>query len=325
MIQKTYDNLDALKITKNRHMLVVRDRFFSFYDLDLSGILTKFDVFLVNTRYKDVKKAVKILRENNCDFIVAIGGGSCIDTAKVIKYYNRIDIPFVAIPTTSGTGSETTHFAVIYRNEKKNSLADIRLLPNYVILEPMFLKTLPLYQKKCGLLDSLAQSIESWWSIRTTTLSMNYNQKAIKLIMDNIDDDFNNNDEENRNMLLAADFSGKAINLTTTTATHSLSYQLTTLYDTPHGHAVALCLPKFWAYMKNYNSIANVLGQSDYKSAIDYLETLLMKWKILPPKNANIDDLDQFVASIIIQRLNNNLQTLNQMVIRGIYKKILEV
>jgi len=324
-MQQTFYDYSAFEIIKDKKPLLVCDNAFDSFGIELPCKFARFSDFTANPLYEDVKEGVKVLRKNKCDSIVAIGGGSSIDTAKGIKYYNHVNIPIMAVPTTSGTGSEATHFAVIYKNGEKHSIADERLLPDYVILQPDSLKFLPVYQKKCTMLDALCQAIESWWSKKTTPESIGYSQKAIPLILDNMDSYLKNEVEGNKNMLIAANLAGKAINITTTTAPHAMSYKLTSLYGLPHGHAVALCLPKVWRYMKNYNDIAKTLGQHNYEEAVLFFEDLLQSMEILPPQNASEEDLDILTSAVNTQRLYNNPIQLKKDVIKVLYKKILGV
>ena len=304
---------------------MVCDAAFDSLNIELPISFARFSDYSSNPRLEDVKAGVKALRGNNCDCIVAIGGGSSIDTAKCIKFYSHVDLPLMAVPTTSGTGSEATHFAVIYKNGKKHSIADERLMPDYVILQPQLLKTLPAYQRKCTMLDALCQAIESWWSRMATPESIEYSKTAIKLLLDNMDSYLKNEDEGNNNMLRASNLAGKAINITTTTAPHAMSYKLTSLYGLPHGHAVALCLPKVWRYMENFDHIANALGKKNHEEAVLFLEDLMQRLGIIPPKIADYDDLDVLAASVNIQRLRNNPVRLSRDTIKKLYKEILEV
>ena len=324
-MQQTFYDFSAFEILKDKKPLLVCDGAFDSFGIQLPCEYVRFSGFTSNPLYEDAKAGVKILRKNKCDFIVAIGGGSSIDTAKGIKYYNHVDIPIMAVPTTSGTGSEATHFAVIYKDGEKHSIADERILPHYVILEPNLLKSLPLYQKKCTMLDALCQAIESWWSRKATPESIEYSRQAIKLILDNIDSYLKNEPEGNKNMLSASNLAGKAINITTTTAPHAMCYKLTSLYGLPHGHAAALCLPKVWRYMKNFDDIAKTLGQQNHEEAVSFFEGLLQRLEIFPPQNTSDDDLELLTNSVNIQRLNNNPVRLNKDIINTLYKEILEV
>jgi alcohol dehydrogenase class IV len=304
-------------------VLLVCDSAFDSFKIDLPCTFVRFNGFASNPRYEYVIAGVEIIKIKNCDFIVAIGGGSSIDVAKCIKYYSRLDIPIMAVPTTSGSGSEATRFAVIYIDGEKQSIADDGILPEYVVLQPDLLKTLPVYQKKCTMLDSLCQAIESWWSKKASPESITYSRKAIQLILDNMSGYLINADEGNRNMLTASNFAGKAINLTTTTAPHAMSYKLTSLYGLPHGHAVAICLPKVWRYMRNYNTIAEALGQKNCEEAVVFFEQMLQTLQILPPANVSPDDLDILTNSVNTQRLDNHPVSLERETIKALYQEIL--
>ena len=324
-MQQTFYDFSAFEVLKDKKPLLVCDNAFDSFGIELPFEYVRFSAFKSNPLYEDVKAGVKVLRQNKCDSIIAIGGGSSIDTAKGITYYNHVDIPVMAIPTTSGTGSEATHFAVIYKGGEKHSIADEGLLPDYVILQPDMLKTLPLYQKKCTMLDALCQAIESWWSRKATTESIKHAKDAITLILGHMDSYLNNENDGNKYMLTASNLAGKAINITTTTAPHAMSYKLTSLYDLPHGHAAALCLPKVWRHMRDFDDIAKVLGKQNYEEAASFFEQLLQRLEILPPQSASDEDLEILTNSVNIQRLRNNPVRLDRNVIRSLYKEILEV
>ena len=168
--------------------------------------MVKFSDFTPNPFYEQVCNGIKLLKQSQCDTILAVGGGSAIDVAKCIKLAvlakegnaaiipplvsQRLPIegaktPFIAIPTTAGTGSESTHNAVMYYEGAKQTVTNDGVLPDYAILEPSVLKTLPLYQKKCTMMDALCQGIESWWSINSTNESKVYSKKTVELIMAN--------------------------------------------------------------------------------------------------------------------------------------------
>ena len=230
-----------------------------------------FSDFTPNPLYEQVCNGIELLKNSNCDTILAVGGGSAIDVAKCIKLAvlaeegnaaiipplvstrvacDGAKLPFIAIPTTAGTGSESTHNAVMYYEGAKQTVTNDGVLPGYAILEPSVLKTLPLYQKKCTMMDALCQGIESWWSVNSTEESYEYSRKTIELIMANWHKYiFENDDEAAKQIMLAANYGGRAINITQTTAAHAMSYKITSLYKLPHGHAVAVCLPEIWEYM----------------------------------------------------------------------------
>lgn len=173
------DKLDGF--LEGKKVLLVKDSAYEF--LGISDCFdayphVEFAEFTPNPLYEQVVKGVELFNNNKCNCIVAVGGGSTIDVAKCIKLYCKMNpgenfllqekkdsqIPLYAVPTTAGTGSESTKHAVIYYEGSKQSISHESIIPNVVILEPSLLKSLPVYQKKCTMLDALSQAIESFWS-----------------------------------------------------------------------------------------------------------------------------------------------------------------
>ena len=357
--QKIASILESFQCKK---YLLVCDTSFPFLDIGsyfstLSTPYAVFDDFTPNPCYEGVCNGVALFHREKCDCIVAVGGGSSIDVAKCIKLFAGMDptknyleqpytdskIPLIAIPTTAGTGSESTHFAVIYYGGKKQSVAHDSILPDCAILEPSVLKTLPLYQKKCTLLDALCQAIESWWSVRACEESISYSKVAIEKIMKYHDAYLQKNcDEAAEQIMIAANFAGRAINLTTTTAAHAMSYKLTSLYGLPHGHAVAICLPRIWEYMLTYTDrginlqgnkhtrdifeeIAKTLFQSEPLQAISQFDQMLLSMEILPPIATEREaELTTLTNSVNTERLSNNPIQLDHNCLQSLYDKIIK-
>jgi len=206
-----------------------------------------------NVEMTEAKKAFEDFSKNKRQAIVAIGGGSVIDIAKYIIYRlaeTSSPIPFfVVAPTTAGSGSEATHFAVIYQEKKKTSLAHHSLLPELVILDPQLTYSLPAYQRAISGMDVLAQAIESYWNVNATAESKDYASKSILKWKDFFIKSMTAPDTiTNEGMQEAAYMAGKAINITRTTGPHALSYYLTANHHIPHGQAVAIFLPVFFYY-----------------------------------------------------------------------------
>ena len=264
----------------------------------------KFSDFTPNPLYEQVCKGIELLKSSRCDTILAVGGGSAIDVAKCIKLavlakegnasiipplvsqrlpIDGSKIPFIAIPTTAGTGSESTHNAVMYYEGAKQTVTNDGVLPDYAVLEPSVLKTLPLYQKKCTMMDALCQGIESWWSVNSTEESYEYSRKTVELIMANWRKYiFENDDEAAAQIMLAANYGGRAINITQTTAAHAFSYKITSLFKLPHGHAVAVGLPVIWEYMlENMDKCVDKRGQEYLASIFEQIS------KSMECENAN--------------------------------------
>jgi len=324
-MQRTYYDLAGLEVLRDKKPLLVAGSSFAAFNIEFPCEMLRFKDFQPNPLYEDIEVGVRMLKDNSCDFIVAVGGGSCIDTAKGIKYYSELNLPVMVIPTTAGSGSEATRYSIIYKEGKKLTITDDNLLPDYVILDAYFLTTLPLYQRKCTMLDALCQAIESWWSKSSTSESIKYSQEAISLILKNKDGYLRNEAEGNEMMLRGANLSGQAINVTTTTAPHTMCYKLTSLYNLPHGHAVALCLPKVWAQMGGFAEIAESLGQKTTKEGVTFLEDLFAELEITAPSTASIADLDILTEAVDTNRLANHPVWLDQDTIRELYRQILKL
>ena len=158
------------------------DEYFSLLPQRKGVQVTRFSDFTPNPDYGSVVKGVELYRSAGFDAIAAVGGGSAIDVAKCIKLFADMDpdrnyleqtiipnrIPFLVMPTTAGTGSEATRFAVIYYNGVKQSVNDLSCIPDTVIFDSSVLETLPLYQKKATMLDAFCHAIESFWSVNST-------------------------------------------------------------------------------------------------------------------------------------------------------------
>ena len=227
--------------------------------------VTYFSDFELNPRLIDAQRGVKLAIENTIELIISIGGGSVLDMGKLIKaLYSTPDeainlakgvtevidpnIPLVAIPTTAGSGSESTHFAVVYVGDDKYSLADNCLLPNDVILDGNLTLSATKYQKACNVLDALSQSIESAWAVGSTSESLLMSYEALELCVENFSKYVNSIDNliVAQDMIKASNLAGQAINITKTTSAHAWSYGLTKRFGVPHGHAVWATLPKIF-------------------------------------------------------------------------------
>lgn len=235
----------------------------------------EFEDFTENPKKKDVDLGVTLFNKCKPDVIVAIGGGSVMDMAKLIRYYSSSDTPVLAVPTTAGTGAESTQFAVCYIDGVKHSISDPSILPELVILYPPFTFANSRYLTSCTGFDALAQAIEAYWNINATTESDQIAISAIKKIYPLLIKEYLL-PEERALLLVAANEAGKAINITRTTVPHALSYTLTSKYGYPHGHAVALTFPFFLKYYLE-GSIDSYRGEDfdRYIEKMDLLNSLL--------------------------------------------------
>lgn len=306
-----------------------------------------FTEFTPNPQYDEVCRGIEAYRYHDCDAIVAVGGGSAMDVAKCIKLYAPMaddvcyleqpyvdtGIPLIALPTTAGTGSESTRFAVIYHHGEKQSVHHDSILPNYAVLDPVVLYTLPEYQKKCTLMDALGQAIESYWSVAATGESRKLASQAIRAIVGHWHDYvFRNDTTATLEILRASNLAGQAIHITTTTAPHAMSYKLTTFYGLPHGHSVALCLPRVWEYMLTcaddallsvLGEIAACMGVNSSNEAIALLDDMMCEMGLeRPVAERRGDELDRLVAGVNLQRLGNHPVPLSSEALHCLYEQI---
>ncbi len=362
-MQTIYNGISNLgkAIAGSQKVMLVCDASYPFLSIksqvdDILHDAIVFNDFASNPLYEQVCKGVELFNANQCDTIVAVGGGSAIDVAKCIKLYCKmstdqlfLDQPYedtgvrlVAIPTTAGTGSESTRYAVIYYEGKKQSVTHTSIIPDVAILEPSVLKTLPLYQKKCTMLDALCQGIESWWSVNSTDESKPISKKAVELIMANWRAYIFDNDKEAATQIMtAANLAGQAICITQTTAAHAFSYKVTSLYGLPHGHAVAVCLHHIWEYMNvhpekcidnrgeeylksTFLDIAHALGCDTVSEAISLFRSMLDEMGISQPTSREREkELDILSSSVNPIRLKNNPVELDGESIQNLYVKVI--
>ena len=147
--------------------------------------ITEFEDFSVNPKYDEAKVGLDRMMLSQADLIVAIGGGSVLDMAKLIRHLAAEQghmIPLHAFPTTAGTGAEATHFAVAYIEGKKQSIAAEDVLPDVAVVYPPLTYSNNAYQAACAGFDAVAQAIESFWAKGATEESRQYSVRALALL-----------------------------------------------------------------------------------------------------------------------------------------------
>lgn len=376
MIQKTkFGNNEVLYLSKildnikPKNILLVIGRK-SFIDSGINSIIEK---ILKNHTYKTFKNemsydnmdniidGINFINHNNFDFIIAIGGGSVIDKAKIIniltpgnnnlinaikkKDFRKNKIPLIAIPTTSGTGSESTKFATLYNKKIKYSIEHKSLIPEYAIIDPMLTQSNSIQTIISSGLDALSQSIESYWSVGANKESKEYASEAMEIAW-NILPKFANSEATNHDWEMiswAAHLSGKAINISKTTACHAISYYLTANYGISHGHAVALTLGPVFKYnlettdnvlndrrgraycINCLNEICAILNIKNLNKIKKYFDDFLIELNLkknLTDFNVKKSDLNTIVNNINIDRMNNNPRSFTKKDIFNILESI---
>jgi len=292
-----------------------------------------FKNFTPNPDYFEVMDGISLFNKEKCDFIISIGGGSAIDVAKCINGLDVSDtisllekpkVCHLAIPTTAGTGSESTCFAVLYKDNEKLSIEHRELIPDFVILDPTFLQTLPLYHKKASLLDAYAQAVESLWAEGKTPASKSYALGALRSFPRDIDGYMRNDPGNGLRILQAANLAGKAINISKTTAAHAMSYKLSSIANIAHGHAVALCLPYVW---NHFLDCVRAIDESELSSVSceAFIETFLkLDMPYIDIDNGTINEIiNDLVVSVNPLRLKNHPVEIPEDVLKKMYTEIL--
>ena len=296
-----------------------------------SADFIRFYNFDENPNVSDLKKGVKLFNETECDSVIAIGGGSVMDMGKLISFLpknhlekissinqyakdNKRIIPLMCIPTTAGSGSEATHFSVLYFSGVKYSISNPSLIPDNCILNSKYSFTTSSNQRAISGLDALSQAIESFWAKNSTKKSRQYSKEAVRLIWDNLYDSVElNSFDAHKNVFKGSHLSGKAINISKTTAPHALSYYFTEKHNIKHGQAVALTLPRIYylnrlkALEAKDKNIQNIFVEMD---------------KILGIKNRSNHVIENFIKKLGIEisfsalgiDLKNELEIIKLMV-----------
>lgn len=204
------------------------------------------------------------------DWVIGIGGGSVLDMAKSVAFMARQKeslraflthqnvkppcpgLPFIAIPTTSGTGSEVTPWATVWdkQENKKFSLSHREMFADYAIVDPSLTIGLPAYITAYTGYDALAHALEAFWSRYANPVSDLFAVEAIRLVMQHLGpviEDLSNL-EHRIGLARASLYAGLAFSNTKTTAVHAISYPMTLHFGVPHGVACSLTLAEFWRY-----------------------------------------------------------------------------
>ena len=223
-----------------------------------------YDKIRPNPTVHNVEEALKIYLQNNCDSLIAIGGGSSMDCAKALGarlVYPKRSLgqlkgilrvmrtlpPFIAIPTTAGTGSEVTLAAIITDSEKqhKYALMSFPLIPRYAVLDAALTYSLPPHLTATTGIDALTHATEAYIGRSTTKETRRLALEAARLIFENIENAYN--DGHNRiareNMLFAAYKAGIAFSKSYVGYIHAVAHSLGGTYGTPHGLANAVIMP----------------------------------------------------------------------------------
>lgn len=233
-------------------------------ELEAVAQVQRWSDFRPNTDSADLLVGLAIMHEFEPDLVLGVGGGSALDMAKLLCAYR--DVPddevldairagekvetrrerLFLIPTTSGSGAEVTHFAVVYIGNDKFSIAGPGMRPDAIVLDPALSLSGSAYQRATSGIDAISQAIESLWATGATERSRHFARTALRVLLPAIEPFVTEPDTRSaRAMCIGSHFAGRAIDISKTTAAHALSYGITKTYGVSHGHAVALTLGAF--------------------------------------------------------------------------------
>ena len=314
-----------------------------------------------NPQVDTIEKGVSLFNEKRCDMIIALGGGSPLDAAKVIgilinnpgpvsRYFGKNKVkndipPLIAIPTTSGSGSEVTPYAVITdtadEGHLKKVMGDPGLFPREALIDPLLTLSAPPQLTSDAGIDALSHAVESFLSKNSFLLSETIALEAVRIIGEYLPRVLRQpeNIEVRSYLMYAATLGGLAIAQTGATVMHAMGYPLVSKLGLPHGRVIGMLLPWFWEYSfpgnpEKFSTIIACL----VKDAREYrlkgaresallLKTFLHKSGLPSPSNVKIekDLLSQFARKIATnkERIAVSPKKLDFQEVLAIYEKAL--
>ncbi|MGF1731841.1 1-propanol dehydrogenase PduQ [Photobacterium kasasachensis] len=328
--------LDNLQKLPGKDVFIVTDSFIAktgFVDqvksnLSTGVLSTIFDEVEADPSLDTITTATHLFMKSEADIIIAIGGGSAIDAAKAVAYFaNHADLlrppPYlVAIPTTSGTGSEVTSISVV--TDKKNGLKiplqDDTLTPDLAILDARFTRTMPPSITAATGMDVLTHAIEAYVSNRANLFTSIYAENAIKIVFKYLPRAYVSGEdmEAREQLLLASCMAGMSFNNSGLGITHSVAHSLGGLFHIPHGIANAVLLPSVIEFNSfdaciQYQKLAHCLGlpassmdegSSSFLEAVRQLNASLD----IPSRISGLDIDEDVYISNLSTMANNILQ-----------------
>jgi alcohol dehydrogenase len=298
-----------------------------------------------NPEIEAVENCWKQLQGQGFDYVIGVGGGSVLDTAKALSYLLKVEdtkfslkahfvdktilpdytpLMMIAVPTTAGTGSEVTPFATIWdlKEQKKYSLASPGLSPTAALLDPELTLSLPEEITIITGLDALSHALESVWNHHANPISISYAARAIDIVLHTLPKLIQDlkNLELRAKMLTGSLFGGLCISSTRTALAHSISYPLTAHLGVPHGLACSFTLPALFEFNAGEDDgrFVEVVRSIGYDSLEEFgqslrefyelinINTLMIKYQMTTQKM-----LDLAPKMFTPERSDNNLRSVN--------------
>lgn len=256
-----------------------------------------------NPEVEQAQRATDFAREHGAEVILGIGGGSALDTAKIVaatipnggnvkailnkeRTVSAASLPTIMVPTTAGTGSEVTRWGTLWEHEakKKYSMEGMTMYPTHAVLDPKLTLTLPPVFTAATGMDALSHAMESYWSKNANPVSDAYALEAVRRIFEALPLVMNNPDnlEHRTRMLFASLLAGLAFSNTKTGVAHSLSYPMTLNFGVIHGQASSITLPGIMKFnaevsLERMANLAKAVGGNSVDSGARRIQVLLQR------------------------------------------------
>lgn len=343
-----------------KRCFVIADAFFQndstfldYYEAGKSLFCGRWTGVVPNPTIQSVREAAAAVAEAQADFVLAIGGGSALDTAKAacLSAKTGVDIdryhtgsvpmgseslPMAALPTTAGTGSEVTPFSVLSNHETgfKGPIAGRALLPRLALVDPAWTLTAPPAVTAAAGMDALSHALEAYWSKGAFPICDAYAEKAVVLVMSNLARAYRDGSDldARSNMALAALLAGMAFGHPKNAAVHACSFPLTGKYGLPHGTACAFTLDLFLKCnaqampekLTYLSTLAGYRSVEEFAAAIHDLKAAMGMPTTLREAGIDVEALDELVEASFHPLMNNNPMTVSKEALTSLYRSISE-
>ncbi|MBI2190846.1 MAG: iron-containing alcohol dehydrogenase [Planctomycetes bacterium] len=305
-----------------------------------------------NPQVREIQDGILFGREKNIEAVIGLGGGSAMDTAKIIamvaphpgsledyllrgRRFSRSSLFTVMIPTTAGTGSEVTRWATAWDMDakKKYSLESPEMYPRRALVDPALTRSLPADQTAATGFDALSHAFEASWSVHANPISDIHARQAIRLIFEHLPGAVAEPENETHRtaMALAATVAGLAFSNTKTAAAHSISYPMTIHFGTLHGQATGVLLAPLLRFNSaavpdRMQAVAEAAGASSASEAAAKTQRLLQQCGLaVHLRDLGIDraGIDRIVADgFTPDRMNHNARPITESDLRNLLTEI---
>ncbi|MCX8082261.1 MAG: iron-containing alcohol dehydrogenase [bacterium] len=293
----------------------------------------------------DVDNGAALCIKEGCDCILAVGGGSAMDVGKAIAvvatnggsvrdYFGEMEyknepLPVIAIPTTCGTGSEVTRFAVIVdrSHNTKKTVSSEKIIPKLSILDADVLKTLSQHLVVATGMDAFSHAAESYLSNKADCLSKMFAKESLEILMEYLPRVKNISMEAREKLFLASLIAGFGLNKTGTIIVHGMGYTLTITHNTHHGTANAILLPyvfeylKYNGYEKEIEELEGIWGKTEQLK--NFVRDIGLPWRLrdIGIKKEEIGKL----ADLAVLGTQRSMKNMKMVIGKDEFKKIFEI